>query len=251
MNQYAEISQTLVQCLHLTLPPIAVCLTDQAPVGVPRYEGTVPAGCVFWQKAASGAFVTSTRDHELCSIGVYTHNLSDPSGSYKPELKTVLTVLEQMQYVRPQDVAEIPVLQREVSHVVYAPLAAAPLPPDVVLLFAHSRQGLVITEAVQQVDVNIPPALGRPACAVVAQALNTQRAALSLGCCGARAYLDALSDDVALWALPTAKLERYTECIATLAKANDVLGQFHKLRRIDVEAGARPTYEQSMARLQS
>ncbi len=250
MNQYVDISKTLVQCLRLALPPIAVCLTDQVPAGVPRHEGAAPAGCVFWEKAASGAFVTSTPDHELCSIGVYTHNMSNPSGSYKPELQTVLKVLEQMQYVRPQDVTEIPVLQREVSHVVYAPLAATPLPPDVVLLFAHSGQGLVITEAVQQVDANTPPALGRPACAVVAQALNTQRAALSLGCCGARAYLDALSDGVALWALPAAKLERYVSSIATLAKANDVLGQFHRLRRIDVEAGARPTYEQSMARLQ-
>lgn len=85
---------------------------------------------------------------------------------------------------------------------------------------------------------------------MVVQALNTQRAALSLGCCGARAYLDALSDGVALWALPAAKLERYASSIATLAKANDVLGQFHRLRRIDVEAGARPTYEQSMMRPQ-
>lgn len=250
MNQYADTSKTLVQCLRLALPPIAVCLTEQAPAGVPHYEGTAPAGCVFWQKAASGAFVTSTQDHELCSIGVYTHNMRNPSVGYKPELQTVLKVLEQMQYVRPQDVTEIPVVQREVSHVVYAPLGATPLPPDVVLLFAHSGQGLVITEAVQQVDANIPPALGRPACAVVAQALNTQRAALSLGCCGARAYLDALSDELALWALPAAKLERYTSAIATLAKANDVLGEFHRLRRIDVEAGVRPSYEQSMARLQ-
>jgi uncharacterized protein (DUF169 family) len=250
MNQYADISKTLVQCLHLALPPIAICLTDRAPANVAHYEGIAPAGCVFWEKAASGAFVTSTRDHELCSIGVYTHNMRDPSVNYKPELQTVLKVLEQMQYVRPQDVAHIPVLQREVSHVVYAPLAATPLPPDVVLLFAHAGQGLVITEAVQQVDENIPPALGRPACAVVAQALNAQRAALSLGCCGARAYLDGLSDEVALWALPAAKLERYTSRIAALAKANEVLGQFHRLRRMDVEAGARPTYEQSMARLQ-
>ena len=250
MNQYADTSKTLVQCLRLALPPIAVCLTEQAPAGVPHYEGTAPAGCVFWERAASGAFVTSAQDHELCSIGVYTHNMRNPSVSYKPELQTVLKVLEQMQYVRPQDVAEIPVVQREVSHVVYAPLGATPLPPDVVLLFAHSGQGLVITEAVQQVDANIPPALGRPACAVVAQALNTQRAALSLGCCGARAYLDALSEGVALWALPAAKLERYTAGIATLAKANDVLGEFHRLRRIDIEAGARPNYEQTMARLQ-
>lgn len=85
---------------------------------------------------------------------------------------------------------------------------------------------------------------------VVAQALNTQRAVLSLGCCGARAYLDALSDDIALWTLSAPKLEHYASCIETLAKANEALGEFHRLRRIDVEAGTRSTYEQSMARLE-
>ena len=35
------------------------------------------------------------------------------------------------------------------------------------------------------------PAMGRPACAVVPQAINSGQAALSLGCCGARAYLDS------------------------------------------------------------
>jgi hypothetical protein len=100
----------------------------------------------------------------------------------------------------------------------------------------HSRQGLVITEAVQQVDPDVPPALGRPACAIIPQAVNTGRAALSLGCCGARAYLSALSDDIALWALPGAKLAEYTEPIAALAHANATLMKFHELRLKDVES---------------
>ena len=33
----------------------------------------------------------------------------------------------------------------------------------------------------------------------------------ALGCCGARAYLDALTDDVALWALPAHCLDQYCE----------------------------------------
>jgi uncharacterized protein (DUF169 family) len=134
---------------------------------------------------------------------------------------------------------------------IYAPLGASPLPPDAVLLFADSRQGLVITEAVQQVDGGVPPALGRPACAAVPQATNSGRACLSLGCCGARAYLDELSDDTALWALPGPALARYAERILKLAQANDLLGSFHRLRRKDVEAGQQPTYQQSLFRLKA
>jgi hypothetical protein len=71
-----------------------------------------------------------------------------------------------------------------------------------VLLFGKADQMLILFEASQQVERGLPPAMGRPACAIVPQAKNTGRAALSLGCCGARAYLDVLTAAVALWAIP-------------------------------------------------
>ena len=55
--------------------------------------------------------------------------------------------------------------------------------------------------------------------AIVPQVLNQQRAAMSLGCCGARAYLDVLTDDVALWALPAHRLDQYCGQIVTFANA--------------------------------
>src|SRR5438128_20917 len=90
---------------------------------------------------------------------------------------------------------------------------------------------------------------GVPACAVVPHVVHQRAAALSLGCCGARAYLDVLSDDVAIFALPGARLDAYVARIAELAKANSVLASFHALRRQDVEAGASPTVKQSLDRL--
>ena len=252
MPDHAALSKTLTDSLQLSLPPIAVCLTDDVPEGLSAYEGRVAAGCRFWEEAATRAFSTSTHDHELCAIGVHTHHLTDPSPAYQTELGTALRVMNELDYVREQDVAQIPVVEGASKHVVYSPLASTPLPPDVVLLFASSRQGLVITEAVQRVEADgAPPALGRPACAIVPQAINTGRAALSLGCCGARAYLDALSDDVALWAIPGEKLADYAASAETLANANDVLGRFHSLRRHDVEAGKAPSVDESLARLES
>lgn len=253
MPNHQDVATTLQDALRLALPPIAVAVTDTPPAGVPRFGGSVPAGCVFWQEAAKGPFVTSTADHALCAIGVHTHHLEPASPeaqrTHQAELGQVLQVMAGLTYVREQDVAGIPVLPRPARHVVYAPLAQAPVEPDVVLLFAHSQQGLVITEALQQVFGDVPPAMGRPACAAIPQAVVSGRAALSLGCCGARAYLDALTDDVALWAVPGARIAEVAERIAALARANVILGRFHQLRRQDVEAGRRPTVEESLARL--
>jgi uncharacterized protein (DUF169 family) len=248
---YQAIAASLQSALQLGQPPVAVCLTDDVPEGVRMYEGPVPAGCVFWQEAARGAFATAAADHEQCAVGVYTHNLAQPSGAYPGELAAVLKVMAGMEYVREEDVERIPVMKRQARHVVYAPLAETPLAPDAVLLFADARQALVLTEAIQQVEPAVPPALGRPACAVVPQAINTGRAALSLGCCGARAYVDVFRDDVGLWALPGPTIDQYAARVAVLAKANDTLGRFHRQRRADVEGGARPTYAESLARLNS
>lgn len=251
MTDYTTLAQTLQTALQLKLPPIAVTFTDQAPAGLPTPASQQPAGCVFWQQAATGPFATTTKDHELCAIGVYTHNLAGASPAYGSELGDVLKVMANLEYARSEDIALVPVLNRSTKQVVYAPLAETPLPPDVVLLFAQASQGLIIAEAIQQVEMGIPPALGRPACAVIPQVANSGRAALSLGCCGARAYLDAFTDDVALWALPGAQLATYVEKVEKLSKANDLLTTFHTLRRQDVAAGQAPTYGESLARLSS
>ena len=74
---------------------------------------------------------------------------------------------------------------------------------------------------------------------------------MSLGCCGARAYLDVLSDEIALFAVPGKTLGAFAERVAALANANGILTKFHKLRRKAVEAGANPTVQESLAALQA
>ena len=251
MSENAELAKNLISSLELALPPIAVTFSDVAPADVPSYDGIVPAGCVFWQQAATRTFVTTAKDHALCSIGTHTHHLAKPAPSHQTELTEALAAMSALDYVRAEEVSAIPVIEREVRHVVYGPLADCHLVPDVVLVFAHARQGLILSEAIARVDKGVPPALGRPACAVVPQAFNHGNAALSLGCCGARAYLDALTDAVALWALPGRKLAGYCSEIATLARANKTLTTFHTRRREDVEAGKQPTVRQSLERLSS
>ncbi len=250
MTAYTESARALQRALDLPQPPIGVAFADTAPDGVPHFEHRVAAGCVFWERAAQGPIVTSARDHDMCSIGVYTHNLAGAPPKHGPELEAVLQVLNGLEYVRSEDIAQIPVLRRSARYVIYAPLAEMPVPPDAVLVFCNASQSLVMSEAVQQVEAGVAPAMGRPACAVIPQVVNSSRAALSLGCCGARAYLDTMTDDIALWALPGPQLAQYVGRLTALAQANKVLSIFHQLRKQDVAAGSEPTYAESLARMQ-
>jgi uncharacterized protein (DUF169 family) len=249
-TNYAEIAHRLSASLDLRQSPVAICFADSIPEGIDNHAGRVPAGCRFWEDAATSIFATSAANHELCAIGIYTHHLQT-SPVQQTDLMDALKVFGQLDYVREEDLALIPVLHTQPAHVIYAPLAETPLPPDVVLLFVNANQTLILSEAAQQVEHQNAPAMGRPACAVVPQVVNTGRAALSLGCCGARAYLDVLTDSVAIFAMPGATLEAYTARIEALANANAVLSRFHKLRRRDVSTGLAPTIQESLRAMES
>ncbi len=249
MSNYQEQAARLMTSLDLSLQPVAVAFCDVVPNSVSKFDEVVPAGCAFWQEAATRTFVTSAKDHQWCSIGIHTHNMSEAPASQQNELQASLQAMIGLDYVREEEVAAIPVLKRERKHALYGPLADFPTDPDVIFIFAHSQQGLILTEAVTRVDGGVPPAMGRPACAVVPQVVNNGHAAMSLGCCGARAYLDVLSDGVALWALPGNKIDQYCEQIEVLARANKTLTVFHGRRKKDIESGERPTVRDSFQRL--
>jgi uncharacterized protein (DUF169 family) len=246
MIDFARISKSLTTSLNLSQSPVAVSLTAAVPDGVAMWTGASPAGCRFWQEAMQRTFATSPRDHDLCAIGIHTHNL-EGTDQTNAELGVVLKVFADLTYVRSEDVAQIPVLNRRPQFVIYGPLAETLAVPDAVLLFVQANQTLLLSEAAQQIDGGATPALGRPACAIIPQAANSGNAALSLGCCGARAYLDVLTDDVAVFAIPGAKLEAFAARIEALANANRILTRFHDTRKRQVAAGAQPTVADSLA----
>lgn len=250
MPSSSENARILTDSLKLTQPPVAISLAEDLPAGIAMWPGHSPAGCRFWQEAGSRVFATVAQDHALCSIGQYTHNLDMQPAAAK-DLNDALKVFGALGYVREQDIPQIPVLKSRPRYVIYGPLAAMPVQPDVVLLFVGAGQTLLLSEASQQIEAGLPPAMGRPACAVIPQAVNSGRSALSLGCCGARAYLDVLADDIAIYAIPGAALDAFTERIAALANANAILARFHQIRRADVEAGKNPTIEESLGALQA
>lgn len=245
---YSVISESLIRSLSLSKPPVAICLTDSIPQGVDNFAGRVAAGCQFWEEATNATFATSAADHGLCAIGVYTHNLS-PTANQQTDLRDTLSVFKQLGYVRDEDLPRIPVLRSRPQYAIYSPLSKTPVPPDVVLLLVNANQTLILSEAASQVEAQNAPAMGRPACAVVPQVMNSGRAALSLGCCGARVYVESLNDNIAIFAIPGAKLDIYDSRIESLSQANSVLSKFHEIRRREIAEGHTPTINDSLAAL--
>src|SRR5689334_20764597 len=118
MTDYRALSGILTASLGLKHDPVAVCLTDTVPDGVPRVQGQSPAGCRFWQDGAAATFATSADDHSLCAIGMFTHNL--PLGAKNEEdLTDALRVFADLGYVRKEDIPSIPVLETRPANIVY------------------------------------------------------------------------------------------------------------------------------------
>ncbi len=112
----------------------------------------------------------------------------------------------------------------------YAPLDAAPMSPDVVLVRGNARQLMLLSEAAQAAGVaGAGPTMGRPTCAVLPEAINTARTAASFGCIGNRVYTGATDDD-AYFAIPGGQLRAVEEQLAVIMRANQELEKFHRAR---------------------
>ena len=249
MSDWASVSRIIEKALQLAKPPVAVTFLDDAPDGIDPPSAAAPAGCSFWELGAQVSVATQALDHQHCAIGIHTHNLAGAPSGQQQQLEAALGAMQGLDYVRPSEGAALPVMPESSRFVLYGPLHEAQCTPSVVLLFASASQGLIITEALSRVDGGAPATLGRPACALIPQVVNSGQSASSLGCCGARAYLDGLSDGIALWGLHGDKLEAYAEQMEILAKANTMLTEFHRMRRLAVESGEAPTVEESLAKL--
>src|SRR4029450_9091719 len=135
-----------------------------------------------------------------------------------------------------EDVAQIPTRKTPLEVAIYAPLAATPVPPDVVLVRGTAQQLMLLAEAAQAAGAAGPgDTMGRPTCGVLPEAINSDRPAASFGCIGNRVYTGA-DDTEAYFAIPRAQPGAVEENLAVIVRANQELEKFHRGR-----AAATPT----------
>jgi len=225
----------LQELLGLALPPVAIAFRAAAPAGIARIDAPAPAGCGYWRLATEGkVFYTEAADHYTCPVGAHTHGVDLPPEVAK-ELNGLVQTMVQMQYIKMEEIPSIPRRQGPFGVALYAPLARAPFEPDVVLVRGTVKQLMLLAEAAQAAGAaGAGPALGRPTCAVLPEAIESGRTAARFGCVGNRVYTGA-GDEEAYFAIPGAQLAAVEEKLAIVVRANHELEKFHRAR-----ASARP-----------
>jgi uncharacterized protein (DUF169 family) len=230
MSEWSDLEQRLQGALRLTRQPVGVAYRDAVPAGVERFQGSEPSSCSFWRLASAGrAFATVTADHYNCPIGSYTHNVPLPA-ERAPELDQVLGLMTEIGYVRLEEVPGIPRLPRTPEAVVYAPLGAMPVDPDVVLFVGRPGRLMLLQEAAIRAGVAARlPLLARPTCMALPAAL-ANGVVVSAGCVGNRVYTDVGEDE--LYAVVRGKdLARLADALDEITAANAALADYHQQRR--------------------
>lgn len=216
--------------LGLRTPPIAVAFLAAPPPGVPRASAAGPSSCSYWKRAAEGqTFYTEAADQLNCPIGAYTHGVDMPAATQQ-ELHGVVTTMVGLGYLRMAEVPNIPKRDKPFGVAVYAPLKNAPTQPDVVLACGNARQIMLLEEAAQAAGVGGGAALmGRPTCAALPAAMQSERGVASLGCIGNRVYTE-MADDELYYALPGKHLAAVVAKLAEIVNANRELEKYHRAR---------------------
>jgi uncharacterized protein (DUF169 family) len=193
-----------------------------------------PAGCAYWKQAAEGAvFYTEAADHFNCPVGAYTHGVELPPERAK-ELDGVVGTMVGLQYIRMEEVGALPRRKEPFRVAIYAPLAQAPAPPDVVLVRGRARQIMLVAEAARAAGLEGDrAAMGRPACAMIPAVLDGPGGLTSLGCIGNRVYT-GMGDDELYFTIPGGKVGLVVERLEAVLHANRELEKYHEARRISL-----------------
>jgi uncharacterized protein (DUF169 family) len=129
-----------------------------------------------------------------------------------------------------EEVASIPRLPSAPAITYFAPLDAAVVAPDVVIVTGKPGALMRLQEAAIRAGAAAPlPLLGRPTCMALPAAI-AHGTVMSSGCIGNRVYTN-LGDDELYVMVPGARLDAVAEAAATIASANDALRAYHTERR--------------------
>ncbi len=219
----------LQELLGLSAAPIAIGFSNQPPAGLEKWQGgPVPAGCAFWREALNGrSFYTVPADHYNCAVGAYTHGIGLPP-ERASELEATVKLMVSNDYLRMEEVAGIPTLDKAPAYISFGPAEGAAFRPDVILIAAKPAAAMLIYEAALRAGAGsaLTNALGRPACAVVPLALKTGLSSISLGCMGNRTFA-GIGEDEMYVCIPGSQWGAVLPKLTEIAKANFAMKQFY------------------------
>ena len=229
MTNWKQLASELDDTLHLTAPPLAITFSDSPPADVPAFDdpmpepmpdgrtGRVPAGCVFWIKAADRTFSTVGADHGNCSVGSMTHGfktMEEVAGN------SDVAALLDTGWVTMDVVPQIPVVTEKPGAVTYGPLADTAIDPDVVFLRLNAKQLMVLSDAIPGLRVE-----GKPQCHIVAIAKEQGEPAASVGCALSRVRTGMDATEMTC-AIPAARFEEVVGAVRRNAVADAAVASY-------------------------
>lgn len=225
--------------LGLERKPIAIAFLDAPPRGVePWSGGPMPAGCAFWQQAWSGrSFYTIPADHFNCPIGCHTHNIPVPPEQAE-KLSEAVGLMVSNEYVRSEEVPEIPTLAKAPSYVAYGPVDVCGFKPDVVLMAVRPAKAMIVYEAALKAGASnaVMSTTGRPACAALPLASSSGHASLSLGCLGNR-MRTGIADEEMYLAIPGDKWDAVCDAALEALNANSRMSDYYAAADAEIGQG--------------
>ncbi|MCI0529959.1 MAG: DUF169 domain-containing protein, partial [Nitrospira sp.] len=198
------------------------------PAGIEVFDQAVPSACTFWWKAASQVFYAPAEKHFNCPIGAMTLGFDMPE-AVQQELMGFVQKMSGAGYIAPGEPEKIPTLKKKHIGVVYGPLKAFPLEPDLILMWLTPRQAMLYSEAMgtcRWTETAPTAVFGRPACGALPIVLEHSQPALSLGCAGMRTFTE-ISEDRLLAALPGKKVQDFLNTLTTTLQANETMQAFY------------------------
>jgi uncharacterized protein (DUF169 family) len=220
--------------VRLTSAPVAMAFLSTPPPGIEHVGRPDAAGCGYWKQASEGrTFYTTADDHSNCPVGAFTHGVELPADKAR-ELQALVGTMIELKYLKSEEVPAIPHRTTPFRFAAYAPLQQASFEPDVVVFRGMVRQIMLLSEAARAAGVfEAGSVMGRPACAMLPQALASRGGVASVGCIGNRVYT-GLGDDEMYLTVPGGSVESVLRHLGETLNANAALEQFHRQRAASV-----------------
>jgi uncharacterized protein (DUF169 family) len=233
MRIWKELESKIAAFVNSAKRPVAVGFLQEIPANMEKFTGSEPSSCSFWRLATQGkSFYTLPENHFNCAVGAYTHNIP-LSGEREKETGQTLQMMFDLGYVKPEEVPQIPRLERTPVAIAYAPLGEAEFTPDVVLFSCKPSAAMLLNEAALRAGIGSGmPALGRPTCMAL-PASQQAGSIVSLGCMGNRVYT-GLGEDEVYFVVRGKDVVRLAEELCVIAKANAALQEYAHGRRSEL-----------------
>lgn len=237
MPLYQELTKRFSELLQLEHRPVGLAFVESFPEGVEHQKTSVPSACTFWRLAEDGIFFATADDHQQCPIGMMTMGFQ-MSESAQERAQGLVGTMASVEYFSPDEVSALPVVTKPHESIVYGRLDQLPVEADVVLCIINPQQGMLVAEALGQVNWLQEGGLasfGRPTCGVIPRTMQTGKTSLSFGCIGARTYVEMTPAEMAL-TIPGSEFAGLVERLHVIVNANNALAPYHQQQKASLPA---------------